>query len=311
MTKECERLRQQVLQEQAASRRAIGLSENSCLSVLQLAALYKPALAKELVAQGHECDLPSSCALGDIDRIKVLATEPALSQPQEHLTPMGWAILKGQCDSVDALLRCGDHPERPLQRIGFFEWEMQALGSVRWYPVHAASTHGYHESAPKIVQSLVKAGANIEKLSPLGCTPLGLACIYSWTHVIDTLLRLGANINARSERETNLVWRLSAPANAKRSVGQTPLMIAAGEGQAAAVNLLLKQGCDTSLRDGSGMSALHIAASPWWKEEPKIVEMLLAAGMDSNASNEKGETPLELAGRKGLKETYRLLAGSN
>ena len=311
MTRDNERLRQQILRENLKSRCAVGLHDSSCLTLLQLAALYRPELAHELVSEGHECDLHSSCALGCVDRIVELASEEALSQTQEHLTPMGWAILKGHADSVDALLRHGDNPNRPLQRIGFFEWEIQALGSVSWFPVHAASTHGYHETASKLVQLLVEAGANVEELSPLGYTPLAMACIYSWTDVISTLLRLGADIDARSEVESDLVWRLSAPANAERASGQTPLMIAAGEGQSKSVELLLTHGCATNLVDSSGMTALHVAANPWWKENLTVVKLLLDAGMDPQFKNAMGKTPAELAKRGGLKETFTLLSDPN
>lgn len=311
MTSDNETLRQQILRENVKSRRAVGLHDSSCLSLLQLAALYRPELAHELVAAGQECDLHSSCALGYVDRIEEISSQHAFSQTIEHLTPMGWAILKGQDESVDALLRRGDNPNRPLQRIGFFEWEIEALGSVFWFPIHAASTHGYHESASRIVQLLVEAGANIEEVSPLGYTPLAMACVYSWTDVISILLQLGADINARSEAETDLVWRLSVPAFAERSSGQTPLMIAAGEGQTKSVELLLRRGCDASLQDHSGMSAMHIAASPWWKENSKIVKLLLDSGMDSQVANANGETPAVLAKRRNLSETFKLLVDSN
>ena len=311
MTRDNDRLRHQILRENVKSRRAVGLQDSSSLSLLQLAALYKPELAHNLAAEGHDCDLHSSCALGYVDRIEELASDKAFSQCQEHMTPMGWAILKGQVDSVAALLSRGDNPNRPLQRIGFFEWEIEALGSVSWSPIHAASTHGYHETASKLVQLLVGAGANVEELSPLGYTPLVMACIYSWTDVISTLLKLGADVDARSEVESDLVWRLSAPANAERASRQTPLMIATGEGQKKSVELLLTHGCDTSIVDSSGMTALHIAANPWWKENLSVVKLLLDAGMDPQFTNASGETPAERAKRAGLKETFTLLSDSN
>ena len=288
----------------------MGLTTSGDLSLLQLASLYEPELALRLIEQGCECDLHSACALGLADRIETISSSPALGETQDYLTPMGWAILKGQHGSVTTLLSLGDNPERPLERIGFFEWEMQALGSIDWYPIHAACTHGYHSTASSTVRSLVEAGAHIERISPLGSTPLGLACTYSWIEVIRVLLDLGANIDSRSEREPDLVWQLSAPGTAARSSGQTPLMIAAGEGQLDAARFLLEQGCDRDIRDSNGSNALHIAAGPWWQEKPKIVELLLEYGMDPSVLNTNHETPLQIAKRNGYRTTAKLLSSS-
>ena len=204
----------------------------------------------------------------------------------EHLTPMGWAIIRGQKRSVDALLTGGDDPNRPLKRAGFFVWEIEALNHIEWSPVHMSSVHGYNEAAPAMIKSLVEAGANIEQPTPLGCSALGLASVYSWIDSDGHAARPGGKHKlGESTRERLSLESLSAPSQASaRSYGLTPLMIAVGEGQEKAVDLLLKRGCDIRLRDSLGSTALHIAANPWWKENVKIVEFLLSAGMDPTVS---------------------------
>ncbi|MCY3884106.1 MAG: ankyrin repeat domain-containing protein [Gammaproteobacteria bacterium] len=303
-----DRVRDLVLDKHAEKRRFVGLGAESDLSAMQLVAQYESESVENLFKAGLYCDLHSACALGMIDRIREQSQIDQFEVVAEHLTPMGWAILNGQRASVKALLDCGDNPNRPLKRAGFFVWEMEALNHIRWSPLHLASLHGYNESAPDIVKCLVKAGADIESSSPLGCSPLGLASIYSWVAVMETLLDLGANIDAQSQPESDLVWKLSAPSQASiRTHGLTPLMIAVGEGQQKAAELLIERGCLLENRDSSGSSALHIAASPWWKESPEIVELLLSSGANPDVLNGEKMSPLEIARTRGYDCTANLL----
>ncbi len=303
-----ELLRTLILQKHAKSRQHVGLDDSSELNAFQLVAFYESHYADDLLAAGFTCDLHSACALGREDLIKSETNPEQLGLEVEHLTPMGWAIIRGQKRCVAALLAGGDNPNRPLKRAGFFVWEIEALNHIEWSPVHMASVHGYNEAAPAMVKSLVEAGANIEQPSPLGCSALGLASIYSWINVMETLLNLGANINSESQPESDLVWSLSAPSQAlARSYGLTPLMIAVGEGQEKAVEFLIAKRCDLNHRNSSGSTALHIAASPWWEENTRIVELLLSAGVDPNVVNRNNEIPLQLAHRRGHIRTFRLL----
>lgn len=304
-----ELLRTLILQKHAKSRQQIGLDGSSELSAFQLVALYEPDHADALLAAGLSCDLHSACALSRVDLIDKADGPNLFGDVAEYLTPMGWAITRGQERSVKALLTRGDNPNRTLKRAGFFVWEIQALNHIEWSPLHMASVHGYNEAAPAMVKALVEAGANIERPSPLGCSALGLASIYSWTDVMETLLDLGANIDAESQLESDLVWNLSAPSKATLRVhGLTPLMIAVGEGQEKAVELLIGRGCDLEHRDSSGSTALHIAANSWWDENTRVVELLLSSGMDPTLVNGDNDTPLDLAHRRDYQRTASILA---
>jgi ankyrin repeat protein len=90
---------------------------------------------------------------------------------------------------------------------------------------------------------------------------------------------------------------------------QTPLHIAAWEGRAEMIALLLRHGADVHAKwdlvasgDG-GWTALHIAA----RGDVRPVEVLLAGGADINVKSEAGETPLDVAVRRGKKDTAALL----
>ena len=305
-----DRVRSLVLLGAADSRAQVGLGAKSELTTLQLAALHDRDSAQALLGRGIECDLHSACALGNGKRIAA-ATPVELDTLAEWLTPMGFALSCGNYDAVEALLRAGDDPNRPLPRIGFFVWEVEAMtgGHGIWMPIHSASTHGYADDAQRIVGCLIDGGARVDPPSPLGAQPIHLAAIYGWRPVLSTLLDHGADVNARTRAMSDLVWRLSAPATAKRAHRQTPLMIAAQEGASAAGKLLLEHGATVGLRDTSGATALHAAADPWWNENTEFVALLLEAGADPAARDSRDRTPRDLALAAGHSATAELLDG--
>ena len=305
-----DRVRSLVLLGAAEPRAQVGLGAESELTTLQLAALHDEELARGLLDGGMACDLHSACALGIKKRI-ASATHAELDTLAEWMTPMGFALIRGNHDAVQALLRVGDDPNRPLPRIGFFVWEAEAMtgGHGTWLPIHSASTHGYADDAHRIVQRLIKGGARVDSPSPLGAQPIHLAAIYGWLPVLSTLLDHGADVDARTREMSDLVWRLSAPANAQRAHRQTPLMIAAHEGTTAAARLLLKRGATVGLRDSFGNTALHAAASAWWNENTEFVALLLESGADPGARNSRDRTPHDLAIAAGYTASAALLAG--
>ncbi len=125
-----------ILRNHAKQRAAVGLGPESDLSALQLASLYDDEAAALLLETGVECDLHSACALGMPDDIARLAALGDLGAVAEHLTPMGFALARARLGAVQALLKAGDDPNRPLRRIAFFVWEVEALaaGHGHWSP---------------------------------------------------------------------------------------------------------------------------------------------------------------------------------
>ena len=304
-------LRTLLLARAAQSRAQIGLGPTSELTTLQLAALHDEEAARALLDRGVECDLHSACALGRTKRIKA-ATQAELAALAEWLTPLGFALVRARMDAVRALLKAGDDPNRPMPRIGFFLWELEAAmagGHGLWLPIHSACVHGYAEHAHRIVAYLIGAGAKVDVPSPLGAQPIHLAAMYGWLPVLSMLLNKGADVDARTVPMADAIWQMSAPANARRADRQTPLMVAAQEGATAAGRLLLAGGATVELRDGAGETALHAAASPWWSENTEFVALLLEAGADPAARDNRDRTPRDLAEAAGHSATAALLAG--
>ena len=77
--------------------------------------------------------------------------------------------------------------------------------------------------------------------------------------------------------------------NDKTDHGQTALMFAAHNGQSGVVQVLLDAGADINASDNDGWTALIYAAR---YGRSKIVDLLIAAGADVNAKNNIGETYL-------------------
>ena len=305
------RCRALLLRGAAQSREAIGLGDHSSLTALQLAALHDEDAAHAMLARGASCDLHSACALGLVSEIERRAEAPALAVLAEHLTPMGFALVRARLEAVQALLRAGDDANRALPRIGFFVWEMKALASAHghWRPLHAACVHGYAAAAPRIVEALLAAGADVNAPSPLGEVPIHLAATYGWLPVLETLLASGAAVDSRTTAAAPDVWRMSSPAGSSLVFAQTPLALAAREGMAQACRLLLRHGADPNAQDSYRSSVLHIAARPWWRQNVAVVELLLEAGADRLARDQEGNTAQELAAAAGYDETALLLAG--
>jgi ankyrin repeat protein len=98
----------------------------------------------------------------------------------------------------------------------------------------------------------------------------------------------------------------SGLANAKEDWGIRPLHVAATEGHAEVVALLLDNGADVDAKNDYGVTPLYLAAA-WGHVE--VVSPLLAAGADKTIEEQNGETPLEAATRKGHKAAAELLEG--
>lgn len=293
----------------AEQRAEVGLAADSELSALQLAALYDDEAAAALLQQGCACDLHSACGLGRTAEIRRLGQRETFAARAEHLTPMGFALVRSRLASVCMMLERGDDPNRALGRVGFFAWEMDALAAGRgdWMPLHATCVHGYGNDTPAIARALIDAGAHLDVPCPLGALPLHLTAASGWLPLMRTLLAAGADVDARTSPIAAALWRMSAPPNAEPASALTPMMVAAREGKTAAVELLLRGGAALDARDSLGRTPLHAAAVPWWGENAALATLLLDAGADRDAHDAAGRTPLALALAAGYAQTAALL----
>lgn len=293
------RVKQTILEENAQSRAQVGLGNDSDLSAMQLAALYRPDILDDLIAYGLTIDLHSAAAIGNSKIIHELADDSSLNIEAEYLTPLGFGLIKSNEEGVAALLRTGDNVNRPLRRIGFFVWEIEVVDVEPWLPIHLTCTHGYFDNGPAILKLLIAHGADVDSYSPLGAQPIHLTSIYGWVGLTEVLLEHGVSIDSCTRAVHPKIWNCSAPQGAEQSAEMTPLMIAAQEGSVNMVEFLLLHGADVSATDSIGNSALHHAANGWWGENVEVVELLLQAGASSTKTNNQRRTPLSYALERG------------
>jgi hypothetical protein len=139
-----------------------------------------------------------------------------------------------------------------------------------------------------VVQFLVKQGANVNYHSTAG-TPLLQAAASGHGHVVEYLLKAGANVHSTNE------------------YGHTALCEAAKAGDVKAAEALIKHGAgvnDTNHKDEDRNTALLLAALEGHEE---MVEYLLNAGANIRHINACDETALQLAVVNGHENVARLL----
>ncbi len=141
------------------------------------------------------------------------------------------------------------------------------------------------------LDKLLKAGANPNICGPSGVSPLSLASSVSSRKFIETLITYGANLNYPTD-----------------STGASPIFQALGEMKYEAVSILIANNADVKLTADGGYTTLHSLTSvPQMASLPNnqkrqleeqqiiIANELLSRGLDVNAQNKQGFTPLMLA----------------
>jgi ankyrin repeat protein len=113
-----------------------------------------------------------------------------------------------------------------------------------------------------------------------GWTPLHLAAHFGNVAATRLLLQRHADVHARSRSRE----------------GNTPLHAAIAGRQVETVRLLLEHGSDVNAADADGWTAINIAAH---EGVAQIVELLLVAGADPTIPSDSGQTPRETAEREG------------
>ena len=148
------------------------------------------------------------------------------------------------------------------------------------------------------VAALLKAGVDINAVNGFGRTPLMIAVsAKAHINVVTALLNAGANVNAVVHD------RPDHPQYIRRSQGITALMIAVFRGSdVEVVRALLRAGAQVDARLGAGVDIDFARATGWTPlmiaslcPQLQVIEELLKAGANVNASGEDGTTALMLA----------------
>jgi ankyrin repeat protein len=161
----------------------------------------------------------------------------------------------------------------------------------------------------ELVRALIKAGANVRLKNQFGTSALTEAAVIGSAPVIDALVKAGADPNTRNPE------------------GETPLMAVARSGHVEAATRLVAAGADVNAKETfGGQSALMWAAA---QSQAAMVKFLATHGADVNARgiirqwerkviteprpkdmNKGGFTPLLYAAREGCVECAKHLVAA-
>ena len=230
-------------------------------------------------------------------------------RPEGGFTPLLYAILAGDAESVDILLAAGtDADDAGPDGVTAL---MLALTKR-----HAG-----------IALQLLEAGADPHP-AEAGYTALHLAAATGQPAVAEALLARGADPNVRLERPQRLtnafeIGVFTSPGSGRLTqIGSTPFLVAAKSADAGMMRRLADAGADPRATTDDGTTALMLAAGLGkraatdityydWTEE-KAVEALAAGlelGLDVDAANAHGETALHAAAYHNANRVIEFLVG--
>ncbi len=216
-------------------------------------------------------------------------------RPEGGFTPLLYAVLAGDAESVGILLAAGA--------------DADDAGPDGVTAVMLALTKRH----AGIALQLLEAGADPHP-AEAGYSALHLAAATGQAAVAETLLARGADPNARLERPQRLtnafeIGVFTSPGSGRLTqIGSTPFLVAAKSADAGMMRRLAEAGADPHATTDDGTTALMLAAGLGkraatdityydWTEE-KAVEALAAGfelGLDVDAANAHGETALHAA----------------
>ena len=180
--------------------------------------------------------------------------------------------------------------------------------------------YAHRNDAEKAVELVLNDGLDINTPALCNRTPLLWASLSSSGEFIETLIDLGANVNAQrtDDKVTPLIlsagWNNfmavyllldhGADANIARDDGCTPLHLAVMEGNQNVVKLFLEKNALINTQDADGNSPLHRAVSKGFFD---VTKLLVQKGSNVNPQNKEGGTPLFLGVKNKHEQLIKLL----
>ncbi|GBF99447.1 hypothetical protein Rsub_11933 [Raphidocelis subcapitata] len=210
-------------------------------------------------------------AVADLMRLRQLVHKAVSKMDQSRLEALLYAAGSGEADAVQGLLRQGMSPD-----------SANAEGTT---PLLLSAAKGHHE----VVLALLFSGADPSKCDAAGRSPLLLACQAGHANVSEILMRYGAKL------------------------GMEPVMLAAYlckivfEGKMDELRHLLRARADPNAQDYDRQSPLHVAAA---EGNLPAARVLVEQGRANIAITDRwGRTPLDTALKAGAMQVVEYLEG--
>jgi ankyrin repeat protein len=240
--------------------------------------------------------------------------------PTGQLTPLLFAARPGCVECAQVLVEHGA--------------ELNATDRDGITPMISAIINGHYD----VAAFLAEHGANPNLADRTGRTPLYAAVDFhtmpqdnrpspkdidnkvSSFELIQLLIAKGADVNAQLKTQQPYRAKLDRGDDTVLTTGTTPMLRAAKAADIPVIQLLLQKGADPKLVTRNGVNPLMAAAGVGTREEdntgrkktePETIEtikLLLAAGLDINAVDSRGQSALHGAAFWGKDQVVEFLA---
>jgi len=255
-------------------------------------------IAKLLIKNGADCLkadkngvtlLHTSAEQGNMDMVKLLVDNGAEIDAKDKWiwTPFFYACWKNDKELAEFFIEKGA------------DINIKNQGGAT--PLHFALQRGNKE----LVNLLIDKGADINIKNNSGLTPLHIAALRGLKDIVERLLAKGADIKAQDNNirtPIGFAKEFGHPEiaellleHANQSGDSKDIMTFydyAAVGDMEQIKSLVSQGMDIKAKTQDDMTALHFAARNGHKD---LAEYLISQGLEADAKNNSGYTPLLLA----------------
>jgi ankyrin repeat protein len=272
------------------------------VSLLELAVLSRDwYIAERLLHAGSHASIYALAGIGRTQDVKQLLSTDISRLNLQHggWSLLQWAVMNGNVTTAALLLDLGA--------------DARTKGGLGATALHLAANAGAHG----LIAPLIRAGADPVALDEAGNTPAAIAARDGHAEFLRRLIATGVDVQVVPRGGASPLLQaaafghadtlaLLAPSWRSRMDLSEAMLVAAREGHALCVDLLLRSGVDANTSDRE-MSALQRAAS---EGHDGVIRVLLAHHATINDVDSRGQTALHMAAVRGSnKAAIALLEG--